>query len=524
MDKQDILDSQTQRTKGIDALQSNIEAAKAVAQIIKTTLGPLGMDKMLIDSTGESIITNDGVKILKEMEIEHPGAQLLVEVARTQEQEIGDGTTSAVILTGELLSQAQELLNKGIHPTIISNIFKKTSLEAIKILESLGIVINTNKEKAIKDIAATAMTGKLAESSKEYLSQLLLNCVKALDNPEDLQKESIKIVKATGGSIGESSMIKGMILDKKRAHPNMPSSIENPKVLLTDMALEVQELENQANISIQNAKEYEEFLAAEANYLEELAHNIIQSGAKIVISQKGIDDSLAYFLAKQGIIAIRRTKKSDLEKLAKALQTPIISSSQDITSAKLTSCGRVSCENLNDEEFIFIEECPNPQAISLLLRASTKQTVDELERAIDDALGVVRTILKSTSIVAGGGAVELEIHKELNNYAKTLNGKDQLIAKSFSQAILGIPNTLCENAGLEKIETISTLLSLHEKGFQKAGLNGHDGIVKNTLDHAIVEPTQLKLQALSSATQTATMILRIDDIIAAKKLDPKNLE
>lgn len=523
MDKQDILGSQTQRTKGVDALQSNIEAAKAVAQIIKTTLGPLGMDKMLIDSTGESIITNDGVKILKEMEIEHPGAQLLVEVARTQEQEIGDGTTSAVILTGEFLLQAQELLNKGIHPTIISNTFKKTSLEATKILESIGFTINSNKEKAIKDIAATAMTGKLAESSKEYLSQLLFECVNALNDSHALQKETIKIVKATGGAISQSSLVKGIILDKKRAHPNMPNHIENPKILLVDIALEVQELENQANISIQNAKEYEEFLAAEAKYLEELAQSIIQSGAKVVISQKGIDDSLAYFLAKHGIIAIRRTKKSDLEKLSKALQTPIISSPQDITSIQLKACGRVDCKELNDEEFIFIEECPNPQAISLLLRAPTRQTVDELERAIDDALGVVRTILKSTSIVAGGGAVELELHKQLNNYAKTLSGKEQLIAKSFSQALLAIPNTLCENAGLEKIETISTLLSLHEKGYEKAGLNGHEGIVKNTLERAIVEPTQLKLQALSSATQTATMILRIDDIIAAKKLEPQNL-
>lgn len=522
MEKQDILDSQTQRTKGVDALNSNIEATKALSQIIKTTLGPQGMDKMLIDSTGESIITNDGVKILQEMEIEHPGAQLLVEVAKTQEQEIGDGTTSAVILAGELLSQAQELLNKGIHPTLISKVFKQSSLQTLEFLNSLSHPIKKTEEKTIKDIASTAMTGKLAESSKEQLSKLLFESVSTLKDITTIDKNSITIVKSTGGAIDESSLVHGVVLDKMKAHPNMVNSLENPKVLLTDSALEVQELENQANISIQNAKEYQDFLEAEQEYLQNLAQKIIESGANIVVSQKGIDDNLAYFLAKQGIIAIRRCKKSDLEKLQKALNSSIISSLDDISKEHIGSCENVEVKTINDEEYVFFEGCPNPQSLSLLLRASTKQTVDELERAINDALGVIRTIINSKEIVAGGGAIEIELHKQLLEYSKTLPGKEQLIAQHFANSILSIPNTLCENAGFEKIETISTLISYHEKGYDKAGLNGDMGIINNTMKSAIIEPSLLKSQAISSATETAIMILRIDDIIAAKQLSQNN--
>ena len=519
MEKQDVLDSQTQRTKGVDALNSNIEAAKALAQILKTTLGPLGMDKMLIDSTGESIITNDGVKILKEMDIEHPGAQLLVEVARTQEQEIGDGTTSAVILAGELLQGAQELLNKGIHPTIISKTFKETSKQCLELLDSLGQKVTPTQEKVIKDIASTAMTGKLAESSKDHLSSLLFSCINEFEETSSIEKSSISTIKATGGSIPQSSLVKGIILDKKRAHPNMPSNIKNSGVLLVDFPLEVQELENQANISINSAKDYEEFMAAEQQYLQELAQKIIESGAKVVISQKGIDDSLAYFLAKQGILAVRRTKKSDIEKLSKALHAPIISSSEDISKDAIKTCGKTHCKTIGNEEYIFVEDCPNPQSMSILLRASTKQTVDELERAVEDAFGVLRAVLTSNKIVPGGGATEIELYKKALEYAKTLPGKEQLIAQTFAQSLLSIPNTLCENAGLEKIDTIATLISMHEKGQNKAGLNSEEGIVKNTFEYAIIEPLNLKTQAINSATETAIMMLRIDDIIAAKKLN-----
>ena len=515
MEKQDVLESSTQRTKGVDALNSNIEASKALSEILKTTLGPMGRDKMLIDSTGNTVITNDGVKILKEMEIEHPGAQLLVEVAKTQETQIGDGTTSAVILTGELLNQAQQLLNKGIHPTQISKLFKQATEKTLEELKDLSIEISSSKKKAIKDLAATAMTGKLAESSKEQLSQLLLQCAESLEY--SIEKNSISLVKATGSSIEKSQFVKGVILDKKRAHPNMPDKIKNPKILLIQSPLEIQELENNASVSISNAKEYEEFLAAEKQYLEHLSEAISNSGANVVISQQGIDDTLASYLAQKGIIAIRRVKKSDMEKLSKALNTPIISI-DDPFPEKLAQSGEINVKNINNEEYIFIENCPNPKSLSLLLRASTKQTLDELERAFEDALGVVQTGLESKKIVAGGGATELELHKKIQEYAKKHPGKDQLIIQKYAKALLSIPNTLCENAGLEKIETISTLISNHENNLNNSGLSGEE-VVKNTIQNAIIEPETLKYQAIKSATETATMILRIDDIIAAKQIE-----
>ncbi|MDA3856334.1 MAG: thermosome subunit alpha [Candidatus Woesearchaeota archaeon] len=514
----DILDENTNRTKGIDALNSNIEAAKALANIVKTTLGPMGMDKMLIDSMGDTVITNDGVKILKEMEIEHPGAKLLVEVAKTQENEVGDGTTTAVILTGEFLSQAQNLIEQKIHPTTIIRAYKKASIKAIEVLTIASIKVNTNNPKVLKDISETAMTGKVAEGSKECLTKLIYEATKLVEENNSIPKKTIKIQKVVGGDTKDSSIVKGIVLDKDLANPNMPKQITDAKILLIDFPLEVRELDSDANLQINTPKDYDEFLNHEQDYLKQLAFRIKQIGANVVICQKGIDDNVSYYLAKEGIIATRRTRKSDLEKLSIALKKPIVNTIDDIDSSNLGDAQNVELKEILDDNYLFIEGVKNTKAITLILKASTSHLLDEIERAVDDALGDINAILKSKRLVAGGGAIELELHKELNNYAKTFQGKEQIIIESYAKAFLSIPKILCENSGFDEIETITKLIALHEKGKKQSGINGYEGVVEDTIKHKIVEPINIKEQAIKSATEISSMILRIDDIIAAKTL------
>ncbi len=518
----DILDTETQRTKGIDALNSNIEAAKALASIIKTTLGPMGMDKMLIDSMGESIITNDGVKILKEMEIEHPGAKLLVEVAKTQESEVGDGTTTAVILTGELLSQAQKLLEQKIHPTSIIRAYKKASIKALEILKQNAIDVDPKKSKVIKDIAETAMTGKVADSSKEILSQLLFEAVTLVEVNNKIPKNTIKIQKVVGGDTSQSSIVKGVVLDRNLANSNMPKKITDAKILLIDFPLEIRELDSDANLQINNPQDYEEFLSQEQDYLKKLAFRIKQIGVNVVICQKGIDDNVAYYLAKEKIIATRRTRKSDLEKLSIALNIPIINTIEDLDEKNLGYAQNVEQKEILNESYLFIEGLKNPKAITLMLKASTSHLVDEIERATDDALGDISSILKSKKIVAGAGAIELALHKELSKYAKTFEGKEQIIIKAYAKSFLSIPKILCENSGFDEIETMATLISNHEKDKKYCGIDGYTGVVIDTIKLGIIEPINLKEQAIKSSTEISSMILRIDDIIAAKNLTKNN--
>ncbi len=519
----DVLEEGTSRTKGVDALTSNIEAAKAVSQIVKTTLGPMGMDKMLIDSVGSTIVTNDGVKILKEMEVEHPGAKLLVEVAKTQETEVGDGTTTAVILSGELLSQAQELLNKKLHPTQIIKGFKKAESRALEILKNRSIKIDLGKEKAIRDVCETAMTGKVAEYAKDHLSSLIFQAVKNVGQTEDLRKH-IKIVKAAGGETSESFFVEGLVLDKKLCHVNMPKKRENAKVLLLDVPLEVRELDSDAKVNINSLDEYQDFLASEREYLKELAFRIQEIGANLIICQKGIDDSLAYFLAKQGISAVRRCRKSDMEKLRLALGVPVVSSVDDVSKEYLGKCGLFEVREILGEDFVFIEKVPKAQAVTLVLKASTGHFLDEIERAVDDSLGNIHSLKKYPALVAGGGAIELEIYKGLEKYAKEFSGKEQIVISSFANSFLTVPKILCENCGFDEIETITGLIALHEKGEKHAGINGDKGIVKDTMREKIVEPVAVKLQAIKSATESSAMILRIDDIIAAKTVRVQDLD
>ena len=522
MTNETITNQQT-RTKGVDALNSNIEAAKTVSEIVKTTLGPMGMDKMLIDELGNTVITNDGVKILREMTIEHPGAKMLVEVAKTQEQIVGDGTTTAVIYAGELLNKAQELISKKIHPTNIIRGFKQASEKAKEILEKNSIKVDTKSEKLLREIVEVAMTGKVADTNKEFLSKLLFEVIKLTSENDKIDKNNIKIIKIVGSEIEDSQIIKGIILEKEIANNNMPKNIENAKVLLLDFPLEVRELDNSANLQINTPEDYQNFLNSETEYLKSLAYKIKNIGANVVICQKGIDDNVAYYLAKQGILAVRRCRKSDLSRLSKALNINILNNSEDIQTENLAIAGRVKQEEINGFNYIFVEKIENPKSISLILKSSTNHLLDEIERAVDDAIGDLNSILESKRIVAGGGAIEIELYRELLEYSKTLIGKNQIIVQKFAEMFLEIPKTLCNNSGFDEIDTMSELILNHEKGLSKSGINGFIGIVDSTIDEKIIEPINIKSQAIKTATETASMILRIDDIIAAKKLNQMHL-
>ncbi len=522
---EDILDETTSRTSGKSARNSNIEAARAVSEIIKTTLGPMGMDKMLIDSLGDIVITNDGVKILKEMEIEHPGAKLVVEVAKTQENEVGDGTTTAVILTGELLGNAQKLLSKNIHPTIIANYYKIASEKALQILNSKAKDIDLSDENTLNLICQTAMVGKTAESSREYLSSLIMEAATKIKTEQGIPKNRIKIVKVSGGNVNDSKIINGIVLDKEPSNSNMPQKISNPKILLIDFPLEVRELDSDAKVNINSIDEYEAFIQNEQDYLKAIVAKIKEIGANCIICQKGIDDAISYYFAKEEIIAVRRTRKSDMEKLSLSLNTPVISTLDDLTSNSLAHADLVEQKDILNEKHIIIHNKKDPKAITLILKASTKHVLDEIERAVEDSIGDLNSILKSKKIVAGGGAIELELTKELNEFAKKHSGKARIIIEEFANSFESIPRTIVENCGLDEIEIMPRLKAQHEKGKANCGINGSDSsIADDTLKLGIIEPINVKQQAIKSATEASTMIIRIDDIIAARKLKDSSKE
>ena len=516
----EVIDENSKRTKGIDALSSNIEAARAVSELIKSTLGPKGMDKMLIDSYGDTVVTNDGVKILTEMEIEHPGAKMLVEVAKTQEKEVGDGTTTAVILSGEQLSKSKELIEMKIHQTEIIRIFQEASKEALKILNDNCQKFDINKYEEVKQICDTAITGKIAENSKEIISKIIFELVSYLkdDSSNKILSNRLKTIKCASGNIEESEIIKGMVIDKKPANHNMPKKISEGKILLIEFPLEVKEIESDANINLNSYKEYEEFIKSEQEYLISIVNKIKESGANTVICQKGIDDGVAYYLAKEGIIGIRRTRKSDIEKLSYALNIPIVNNEEDINKNNLGKAQTVSFKEIEKEEYLFIEGVDNPKALSLVLKSSTKHILDEIERAIEDAIGDVASAYKTKKKVAGGGAIEIEIHNKLNEISKEKTGKEQIIFNSYAESFLIIPKVLCQNSGLDEIEIVTNLIDLHLKNKKFSGINSYTGIDENTVNTGIVEPYEIKKQAIISALEICSMILRIDDIIIAKKI------
>jgi len=518
-----LLSPEAQRAIGRDAQRLNILAAKLVAETVRTTLGPKGMDKMLVDSMGDVIVTNDGVTILETMEIQHPVAKMIVEVAKTQENEVGDGTTTAVVIAGELLKNAEKLLDQDIHPTIITRGFQKAFERALEILKDVSHEVSLEDEEALKKIVKTAITGKAPEVTKEKLAEIIVKAVKHVAEKEEnrykVDLDNIKIEKKVGGSVEDSELIEGIVLDKEVVHPQMPKKVEDAKILLLNTPIEVKETEIDAKIQITDPSQIEAFLRQEEKILKEMVEKIKKTGANVVITQKGIDDLAQHFLAKEGIMAIRRVKKSDMEKLAKATGARILNSIEDVKKEDLGYAGVVEERKIGNETMIFVKECKNPKAVTILVRGGTEHVVDETERAVKDALGDIAAALKDGKIVAGGGAVETELSLRLKDYAEQLKGKEQLAVEAYAEALEVIPRTLAENSGLDAIEILAELKAEHEKGKKDYGIEVFEGKIKNMVEVGVVEPLRVKTQALKSATEVANMILRIDDIIAASKVD-----
>jgi thermosome len=518
-----ILREGSQRTRGRDAQSNNIMAAKAVAEAVRTTLGPKGMDKMLVDSLGDVVITNDGATILKEMDIEHPAAKMIVEVAKTQDDEVGDGTTSAAVVAGELLKKAEEMIEQDVHPTIIAAGYRMASKKAGEILKTLSKHVTCDNKEMLTKISDTAMTGKGAEASKEVLSKIAVDAITSIvdqDGGNKVEIENVKVEKKVGGRIDDSELIEGMILDKERVHANMPKKVEGAKIALLNTAIELKETEVDAEISITSPDQLQSFLDQEEAMLRNLVTSITDSGANVVFCQKGIDDMAQHFLAKAGLFAVRRVKKSDMEKLVRSTGAKLVTNIEEMNADDLGQAELVEERKIGGDNMVFITGCVNPKSVSILLRGGTEHVIDNIERALEDALRVVAVAIEDEELVAGGGAPEVEVALRLNEYAATLSGREQLAVKAFAEALEIVPRTLAENAGLDPIDMLVELRSHHEKGTKTAGLNVYTGTVIDMWENGVVEPLRVKTQAINSAAEASVMILRIDDIIASTRAPP----
>jgi thermosome len=478
------------------------------------------MDKMLVDSMGDVVITNDGATILKEMDIEHPAAKMIVEVAKTQDDEVGDGTTTAVVLAGELLKKAEDLMDLEVHPTTIASGYRNASEKAYAILDKLAIKISPDDDAALKKIAVTSITGKGAGvAAGEHISKLAVKAVRAVvDENGKVDVENIKVEKKTGGSLEDTELIEGMIVDKEKVHAGMPKKVEKAKIALVDSAIEIEKTEVDAKIEITSPDQMKAFMDEEEKMLKNMVEKIASSGANVMFCQKGIDDLAQHYLAKKGILAVRRVKESDMEKLARATGAKVVTSIDEISKDDLGSAGLVEERKIGEDEMVYVEKCKNPKAVSILLRGGTEHVVDEAERSLHDALRVVGVMVEDQKQVAGGGSVEIELALRLREYAATVGGREQLAIEAFADAMEIIPRTLAENAGLDQIDMLVEMRSQHEKGNKYAGLDAYQGKVVDMLKAGVVEPIRVKTQAISSATEVAIMILRIDDVIAAKTM------
>ncbi|NYT05980.1 MAG: thermosome subunit [Methanomicrobiales archaeon] len=514
-----ILKEGSQRTRGRDAQAGNIAAAKAVASAVRTTLGPKGMDKMLVDTIGDVVITNDGVTILKEMDIEHPAAKMMVEVAKTQDDEVGDGTTTAVVVAGELLKKAEDLLEQDVHPTVITHGYRMAADKAMEILKDIAIDVKATDLKMLKKIADTAMTGKGAEAAKEKLCDLVVKAVTMVaDEDGTVDTDYVKVEKKVGGTIEDSEIIEGVVIDKERVHPGMPKSIKKAKILLLNAAVEFKKTEVDAEISITSPDQLQMFLDEEERMIKNIVDKVVASKANVLICQKGIDDIAQHYLAKAGVLAIRRVKKSDMTKLSRATGAAVISSIDAIETGELGFAGLVEEKKVSGEEMIFVTECKNPKAVTLMVRGGTEHVVDELDRALEDALRVVSVTVEDKKFVVGGGAPEIELSLRLREYAASVGGRAQLAIEAFAGALEIIPRTLAENAGLDPIDMLVDLRAAHEKKKKTFGLNVFDAKAEDMLKAGVIEPLRVKTQAIASAAEAAVMILRIDDVIAASKM------
>lgn len=516
-----ILPEGTQRTTGKNAQRNNIMAARLVAETVRTTLGPKGMDKMIVDSLGDITVTNDGVTILQEMQIEHPAAKMVVEVAKTQEEEVGDGTTTAVVIAGELLKQAETLLDQNVHPTMVARGYRMAEQKAMDILNSIAQPVTIKDDGLLRKIAMTAITGKNAEIAKELLGDIAVKAVKRVLDAENgevvFDKENIKIEKRVGGAIENTELIEGIVLEKEAVHPGMPKDVHDAKIALVDSAIEIKDTEIDAKIQITNPLQMQEFLEQEEKMLRDMVDKLASAGANVVFCQKGIDDVAQHFLAQKGIYAARRVKKSDMEALARATGATIVTNLDALTVKELGKAGHVVERKIGDEEMTFITNCKNPKAVTILCRGGTHHIVDELKRTMTDAIGDVAASLKNGKVVAGAGAPEIEVAKGLRKFADSLSGREQLAVLAFADAIEVIPRTLAENAGIDPIDILTELKAAHDKKQVWAGVDVFKGKVMDAWNAGVIEPLKIKTQAISSASEVAQMILRIDDVIMGGK-------
>lgn len=510
-----LMPEDIQRIMGKDAQRNNIMAARMVSEMVKTTLGPKGMDKMLVSPTNDIIVTNDGVTILEEMQIEHPAAKMMVDIAKTQESEVGDGTTTAVMIAGKLLENAERLLDKKIHPTIITKGYRLAADKCQEILKDISFKISSQDVDILKNIAATAMTGKGAEGFKEKFADIIVRAVLQVQNSGNVDLSDIKIAKSKGDGIQDTKLISGIVLDKEKVSADMPSEIHNAKIALIDFALEIKNPEIDTKISISSPEQLQGFIEQEERTIKSMVERVKESGANVILCQKGIDDFAQYLLSKSGVYACRRVAKSDMEKIAKATNGRIVSNLHELSQNELGTAEIVKEVKHGEDTLTYIEGCKNPKALTILIHGGTEHVIDEIERAIKDGLGDVVSSLKSGLIVPGGGAVEIEIARRLRIFGQTLKGREQLAIEEFASALEFIPTTLAENAGLDPIEVLTELKSKHDAGEINAGLNLFTNKIEDALRARIIEPWKIKSQAISSASEVATMILRIDDVIAS---------
>ena len=517
-----VLKEGTERSKDKEAQFNNIAAAKAVADSVRSTLGPKGMDKMLVDSVGDVTITNDGVTILKEIDVQHPAAKMVVEVAKTQDTECGDGTTSAVVLAGELLKQSESLIDSNVHPTVITNGFKLAAAKAVEVLDK--IAVSSKDDKILKKVSETAMTGKSVGGEGDHLSDLVVKAARLVEEDGQVDTSNIKIEKKAGGVISDTYMVEGLVIDKQRVHPRMPKVVKNAKIALFTTQMENKKTEVDAQISITDPSAMQSFLNQEEGTLKAMVDKCKEVGANVVFVQKGVDDLVQHYMAKAGIFCCRRLKQSDMEAIAKATGANLVGEIMEIQPSDLGTAAMVEEKAVGTESMTFITGCKNPKAVSIVIRGGTDHVMDEVERAMTDAIRVVGVAIEDGKVVAGAGAPEIEVELRLAEYASSIGGREQLAINAFSRAMEIIPWTIAENAGIDSIDAIIKLKNAHEKEKKGAyfGLDLDTGEAVDMIKRNVVEPLRVKVQAINSAAEVANMILRIDDVIASRRAPPMN--
>ena len=508
-----ILPEGTERYSKRDALRMNITAAKVLAGIVRTTLGPKGMDKMLVNSLGDVTVTNDGATIMREMEINQPAARMLVETAKKQEDIVGDGTTSVVVIAGELLSKAEELLDDGIATSVVVKGFRNATAKAVELLGD--IAIDADDEETLKKVAVTAMSGKGSDYAKEHLADLVVKAALRIEEDGKSEIDNINIQRVSGGSVEDSFLAEGIVIDKAPVSKSMPKDIKDAKIAIIKYPIELKDINTDSKIDITSPDQFEAFLLQEEQMIKDLVQKVIDSGCNVLFCQKGIDDMAEHYLKKAGIMAYKRVKKSDMERIEKATGAKFVSDIEDLTPDKLGTAGHVYLDKIFDHELTLIEECENPKASSIVLRGSTRYVTEQISRALDDALGVVAATIEEGKVLIGGGACEIDLVKRLREYGESVSGREQLAILKYAEALEVIPRTLIENAGLDTINLIADLKAAHEKS-NLIGINVFTGEVVDMKDAGVIEPLRVKIQALQSAGEASEMILRIDDMIAAR--------